>query len=305
MKYIKVPFELHSAGGETLDAIKFIPEKPIAIVQLIHGMSEHIHRYEEFAGFLAEHGYVVVGHTHAGHGENAKLLGYFADNGGWNILLTDIDSIRKSISGEYPMLPYYIFGHSMGSLLLRNYLQEHSEGLAGVVICGTAKQPISKIKFAKLLTKLLLLLGYGKKPAKLLNAMNFGVYNKGISNPRTLFDWLSRDNKQVDKYIEDEFCGFMFTNLGYYDLFSGLENIETPKKNQNINKELPIYIISGGADPVGDNGKAVRRIYDEYKGLGIKNLDICVYKDARHEILNEINKEEVYKDVLSFLERTN
>lgn len=303
MKYIKIPFELQSHGGETLDAVKFIPENPIGIVQIIHGMAEHIHRYEDFAGFLAEHGYIVVGHTHAGHGKNAKLLGYFAGEGGWNILLEDIDSVRKSMSSEYPNLPYFIFGHSMGSFLLRNYIQEHSDGLAGVIVCGTAKQALSKVKFAKALISLILLFGNGKKPGLFMDKLNFGAFNKAIQNPRTKFDWLSRDEKNVDKYIADEYCGFAFTNMGYYDLLTGIENIETLQNNKNINKKLPVFIISGSADPVGDNGKAAQLLYNEYKRLGIEQVDISIYNDARHELLNEINKDEVYNDILNFLER--
>lgn len=303
MNYQKLPLELNSVGGEILDAFKYIPENPIAIVQLIHGMAEHIHRYENFAEFLAEKGYIVVGHTHAGHGTNAKILGYIADEDGWNILLKDIDSIRNIISDEYCDLPYFMFGHSMGSMLLRNYLQDHSDGLSGAIICGTAKQPLAAIKLGKIIASFQKWIGNSKKPSSLLNLLSFGAYNNHIANPRTHFDWLSRDDKQVNKYIQDPYCGFPFTASAYYDLFTGLENIENTQNNKNINKSLPIYIISGSNDPVGDNGKAIQRLYNEYKNIGIQTVDIGVYKEARHEILNEINNDEVYNDILKFLER--
>lgn len=304
MKYIKLPFEIKSVGGETLDALKYIPENPVGIVQIIHGMSEHIHRYDGFASFLAEHGYIVVGHTHAGHGKNAHILGYFANEGGWDILLQDIDNIRKTISQDFPKLPYFIFGHSMGSMLLRNYLQAHSDGLKGAIICGTAKQPLSAVLIGKCIARLQKWFGRGKRASTLLSTLSFGTFNKNFHNPRTLYDWISRDENEVDKYIDDPYCGFPFTASGYYDLFTGIENIEKTQNNRDINKDLPIYIISGSSDPVGANGKAVQKLYSEYKNLGIKNVDITVYKEARHELLNELNKEEVYNDILNFLERT-
>lgn len=273
------------------------------IVQLVHGMQEHIGRYVEFANVLADCGYIVVGHDHLGHGNTVKNedeFGHFADKEGWNRLVDDIHILQNQIQKEYPELPYIIMGHSMGSLLVRTYITKYKDNISGVIISGTSGQKNGLVA-GMLLTKLIMLFRGKKYKSNLLEYLVTGSFNKKFKPNRTKADWTTRDYEQVDKYAKDPKCGHNFTTSAYYDLLSGTYYLS---KQKNINKTInvPILIFSGDKDPVGENSKGVIRVYNMLEKAGLDNIKIRLFKDGRHEMLNEINKDEVYYFILDWLE---
>ncbi len=301
MNYEFKEIELNSITGQKLEIIKYIPEHIIGILQIVHGMSEHIYRYDEFGKFLARNGFIVIGHTHLGHGKNAKIKGFFGKEDAWNNLINDINMIRNTIQLEYPDVPYNIIGHSMGSFLVRSYLKENYSGINSAIICATGQEAVFKLMAGKLISKIQIALGKGKKPSELLNKMSFSSFNKQFKNVRTDFDWICRDKNEVDKYINDPYCGFPFTAWGYNAIFNALLDLEHTNYDK-VDKDISILFIAGSEDPVGNNSKSVKALYNKFKYLHFKNVNINIYEKGRHEILNEINKKEVYNDVLAFLE---
>ena len=300
-------FKFKSCTGKNVYARMWI-NKEIkeykAVVQLVHGMQEHIGRYDDFANMLAECGYIVVGHDHLGHGntvEKEEEFGYFADSDGWNKLVEDIHILQNQIKNEYPNLPYVIMGHSMGSLLVRTYLTKYEDDIQGAIISGTSGQKTGLIA-GMLLTKLVMLFRGKRYKSNLLEYLVTGSFNKKFKPNRTKSDWTTRDYEQVDKFVNDAKCGKNFTAIAYYDLLSGTYYLS---KQKNINKTLnvPILIFSGDKDPVGENAKGVIRVYNMLKKAGLDNVRIRLFKDGRHEMLNEINKEEVYYFILDWLEK--
>ncbi len=278
---------------------------PIGVVQICHGIAEHIQRYDDFAKYLAEHGFVVAGNDHLGHGKSvskAEDLGYFGENGGWELVVGDIRKLYERLREQYRSLPIFIFGHSMGSFLTRTYLIRYHDGPDGAIISGTGQQGG-------------LLLGFGltyangsirhhdtKHISKRLNALAFMGYNSRIKPVRTPFDWLSRDTAQVDKYVADPLCGFDSSSGVFRDMLTGVKYISSPKNLERMNKDLPVYFISGDGDPVGEYGKGVLRAYNGFLKAGLADVTLKLYHGGRHESLNEINKDEVYADVLAWLQ---
>lgn len=274
------------------------------IVQLVHGMQEYIERYDEFASLLADSGYIVVGHDHLGHGDTAREtddLGYFAKKDGWDRLVEDVHILQNKVSKEYPELPYVIFGHSMGSLVVRTYLTKYKDDLAGVILSGTSGQK-SGLLSGQILTKLIMLFKGDRYRSKLLEYLITGSFNKKFKPNRTKADWTTRDEEVVDKYQKDPKCGFNFTTNGYLNLLQGSYYLS---KQKNINKTLnvPILLISGDKDPVGGMGKGVIRVMNMLEKAGLDKVSIRLFKDARHELLNEINKDEVCYVILSWLNK--
>ncbi|NLB89830.1 MAG: alpha/beta hydrolase [Clostridiales bacterium] len=294
-----------SVTGETLEGALWIPEtEGKGVVQLVHGMAEHIGRYEEPAEKLCEAGYIVVHHNHLGHGNTAPVKGYFAEKDGWEALLQDIDTVRRKTQKEYPALPYYLLGHSMGSFLVRCYLQEYDQDrqLDGAILSGTGYYGKGLVVFAKGLAKTMNAFGYKKKPAKLINTLAFSGGNKQFKPVKTEFDWTSRDVEKVRAYAEDPLCGFVFTGQGYYDLFSGLYRLSDKEKLGKMNPDLPVYFFSGDRDPVGSNGKGVKQVAEDFRQAGMKKVDVVLYPDGRHEMFNEINRKEVIDDLIYWLD---
>jgi len=291
-----------SVTGQELEK-RFWPAQGEAkgVVQLVHGMAEHIARYDDTAEALNAAGYHVVGHTHLGHGKNAQIKGYFADKQGWDAVLSDTHAVRVQTQEEYPDLPYYLLGHSMCSFVARGYALQHEEGLSGVIFSGTGHFEKPIITAGTLISGLQCLLGKGKEPCKLLHNMNFSANNQAFENPRTECDWLSRDPEQVDAYVADPLCGFMFTARAYKDMFDGLSRLY-PEKLDAMKKDVPVLLFSGDKDPVGANGEGVRKVHDELKAAGIADLSMKLYPDGRHEMFNEINKEEVWQDLITWLD---
>lgn len=294
-----------STGRTSIHALKCVPDgKPRAVVQIAHGIAEHIDRYRPFMEFLADNGFVAAGNDHLGHGKSIRVpeeQGFFAEKDGWWRAVDDMDKLHDIMSKEYPELPYVLFGHSMGSFLTRTYLIKHPDKYDGVILSGTGHQSPALVlggnAAASVMAKLNGAMGDGTK----LDSLAFGSYLSNIENPRTKFDWLSRDAEQVDKYIADPLCGFVGKIGLYRDMMQGIKFITDKKNIAQMNKEKPVYFMSGDGDPVGDYGKGVERAYKAFCDAGLHDVFMRLYPGGRHEMLNETNKEQVYQDILNWL----
>ncbi|WP_156288406.1 alpha/beta hydrolase [Oceanobacillus salinisoli] len=264
---------------------------PKAIIQLSHGMVEHIGRYQSFANYLIDKGFIVYGNDHRGHGQTGLkqgLLGYFADEDGFLKTMEDLHQITLMIMEKHPNTPIILLGHSMGSFLARYYVQKYSHLIDGVILSGTGGFPPSITKSGKALASLL----PAKKQSKLMNQLAFGNYNKKIKSNKTAYDWLSRDEEEVKKYVEDPLSGYVPTAKFFVDLMSGLDIIQ--QQPDSIRKDLPMLLISGSEDPVGNYEKGVWKTAKLYERTGLENVTTFLFIGARHELLNELNKKEVY-----------
>lgn len=290
-----------SKTGQELEYRLWQPEgPPRAIVQVAHGMAEHIARYEGLGRALSAAGYAVVGNTHLGHGPKAPILGYFADDGGWDALLDDLHALRLQTQALYPSAPYFLLGHSMGSFLARTYCQKYEKGLRGVILSGTGHFDQATVSAGLLIARLQCALGLAKKPARLLSRMSFGANNKRIANPRTAFDWLSTDPAEVDRYIADPYCGFDFTCGGFRDLFTGLRRL-APQNLATMQKDVPVWLFSGAEDPVGNAGVGVEATAEELRAAGVREVCVTLYAGARHEMFHERDRAKVMADLLEWM----
>lgn len=279
---------------------------PLGVVQICHGIGEHITRYDDFARFLALHGYVVVGNDHLGHGKSiadSSELGYVGDTDGWDLMIADIRKLYERMHEQYPGLPYFIFGHSMGSFLARTYIIRYHDGPDGVILSGTGHQNKVTLAVAKFLARSSMKLKGADHPSKFINNIAFGTYNKKIPNANSDYDWLSTDSAVVTAYDADPLCGTIPTAGLFNAMFSGISEITAIPNIMRVNKDLPIYLYSGDADPVGNYGKGVRRTYDDYVKVGITDVEMKLYPGARHECHNETCKNDVYNDVLAWLDK--
>jgi alpha-beta hydrolase superfamily lysophospholipase len=280
-------------------------QSPRGILQIAHGMAEHSGRYQRFANFLNKQGFIVLANDHRGHGrtgEKAGQMGYFAPEHGFDRVVDDLHFLSNRIKEEYPELPLFLMGHSMGSFLARRYLQKYGDMLAGAILMGSAGDPGLAAKAGKFIAGLQMRKN-PKAPSAVLDKLSFGAYNKGIKNPRTKFDWLSRDGQEVQKYLDDPHCGMVCSSGFFFDLLTGLQMIHDPKLIEGIPKNLPILVISGEADPVGKYGQGIRQFVGQMKNHNINNIDLKLYPEARHELLNEINRDEVMQDIAEWLHK--
>lgn len=291
-----------SVTGCELETRTWLPEgTPRAIIQLVHGMAEHIARYDATAKRLNEAGFAVVGHTHLGHGDRAQLLGWFAARDGWDALVSDVHALRTRTQAAYPGVPYFLLGHSMGSFVVRTYCQREQTGLSGVILSGTGHFEPIILNAGLLLANLQCLLGGEKKPSKLLEGMSFAGYNDAFAPARTAYDWLSKDSAIVDRYVADPYCGFPFTAGGYRDLFRGLKHLY-PKNLHTMAMDVPIRLFSGADDPVGARGAGVRATEQELQAAGVKTVTVQLYPAGRHEMLNELECATVWDDLIAWID---
>ena len=294
-----------STGMNRIRAKKYLPDgEAKAIVQIAHGIAEHIDRYAEFMEFLAGNGYIVVANDHLGHGKSIngpEDLGFFAARDGWNYVLRDMEKLHDRTGKEHPGVPYVMFGHSMGSFLTRTYLIRYPGKYDAAILSGTGHQAKPMVLGGYALASAAVKLYGPRKVGDKLNSIAFGAYNKGFENPRTAFDWLSRDEAQVDKYIADPLCGFVATVSLFRDMMGGIKFITDQKNINTMSRTQPVYFMSGDCDPVGDNGKGVERAYKAFCDAGLHDVMIRLYPGGRHEMLNEVNKYDVYQDILSWL----
>ena len=290
--------------GRTLHAFRCVPEGEVrAILQLSHGMVEFIDRYKPLAESLAQRGILVTGNDHLGHGGSIRTkadYGYFAEPDGNRAVLEDLHSVTKLTKQLYPGVPYFLLGHSMGSFYARQYLCEYGQELSGAIIMGTGHQPKALVQFARSTCRALAAVHGWQYRSKLVANLSFMGYNKGLEG-RTTHDWLNRDAAEVDKYLADERCTFTFTLNAYYSMFSGILRLHDPAFLARMPKELPLLFLAGTADPVGDRGKGVLRAIQSLKAAGVQNIRCKLYPGARHELLVETNRQEVFADIAAWL----
>jgi len=275
------------------------------VVQLAHGMAEHILRYEHFSSFLVENGFIVYGNDHRGHGGTIQApddQGFFAEKNGFEKVVHDMKLLTDIVKKEHPNIPVFLFGHSLGSLLSRRYIQLYGDAIDGVILSGTSGHTGMLGKVGLLLAKLERKRKGPRTPSPLLDKLTFGGFNKNFTEARTDFDFLTRDEAAIDKYVTDKKCGFICTTGLFIDLIHGLDLIHRLSERKKTPKSLPIFLIAGDQDPVGNNGKAVEDLYEKFQRRGYEEVSFKLYEDARHEILNELNKEEVYQDILKWIQ---
>ena len=294
---------LSKDGKSTIHYYVWEPEgEPVAILQITHGMAEHMLRYEPFALYLNSFGILVCGHDHIGHGKSADQedWGYFGEQDGWKIFVQDVEQLHQIMKVQYLDTPYFIMGHSMGSFVARAWLAMYGKGVDGAIIMGTAGANPA-LGAARFLVKTIRRSKGSRHISGMLTKLAFGSYNKRIDPQRTAYDWLTRDNAIVDKYVADPACGFTFTAAGYADLFNLIGYISTESWYKLVPKNLPILFVAGAEDPVGAYGAGPAEVAEGLENAGCKDVSLILYEGMRHEILNELGKEAVYEDLRRFI----
>ena len=306
LRYEKIP---STRPGAQLNVLVCLPEgRPRAVLQMTHGMVEYIGRYEELARFLAGQGIAAVGHDHLGHGGTAATkedYGYFGRPDGNRLLLDDIFAVTRWAKALPALagLPWFLLGHSMGSFYARQYLCEHGGELSGAILMGTGWQPRAAALAGRALCHLLATFKGWHYRSKLVDGMAFGSYNRSFAPARTSKDWLNRDGREVDRYLADERCSFRFTLNGYDSLFTGLARLCDKRLLAQVPKDLPLLFLSGADDPVGSRGKGVERAAQSLRDAGVRHIAVKLYPAARHELLLELNRQEVFADIQAFMEQ--
>lgn len=294
-------------GSHQLRCVEWIPEKaPRAVLQVSHGMIEHLERYDRFATFLNEAGIAVVGNEHLGHGKSVngeEDYGYFTEKEPSKTVVDDLYQLTVQMKEKYPGIPYFVLGHSMGSFLIRRYIMTYGDKVDGVIIMGTGSTPAPVLFFARNFSALVGRLKGNRYRSALCEKLCFGAYNKRIKNPRTSKDWLTRDEALVDEYLNDPMCSFVFTINGYHTLFSTITFIQKEENINRIPNNLPVLLVAGEQDPVGNYGKGVMQVYHKYSKKQIQDIELKLYKDDRHEIIHELDYQVVYQDILSWIEK--
>lgn len=278
---------------------------PKAVVQIVHGISEYVGRYDAFARWLADHGYLVCGEDHLGHGHTVddEKFGFVAAKGGWELMAQDVRRLRELMAEQRPNLPYFMLGHSMGSFLARTYLIDHPGTLTGVILSGTGQEASALVASGKFLASLLSALKGPEHRSKLLYILSMGSYNKKFAPNRTASDWISRDEAVVDRYRTDELSRNRTTVTLFRDMMGGLQYIGNAANLKRMDPDTPVYFFSGDCDPVGDMGKGVRKVCEMFRTAGCRDVELKLYPGGRHEMLNELNRQEVWDDTLRWLEK--
>lgn len=274
------------------------------IVQISHGMCEYIDRYDEFAKYLLEQGYIVAGHDHIGHGDSVNTetdRGFFAKKEGYKYLVKDLYYMTQIIKKRYPNLPYFMLGHSMGSFISRCFITKYGEIIDGIILLGTMGPQWVVDAGIQLADRLIQKKGEMYKSKK-LDQLCFEFANINFEPVTTKYDWTCRDKNVVQKHILDKKMSFVFSVSAFKDLFYLVKNCNDEKIIKNTPKTLPMLIMSGSMDPVGEDGTGVGKVYELYKKIGVKDITFKLYKDCRHELLNELNKIDIYNDIKDWIE---
>ena len=304
---IKEEFYFDSyCGTNKIHAVKWVPDgAPLCVLQIVHGMAEYVERYEEFAAFLVEHNIIVVGEDHLGHGKSMgnNPPGYFCEKNPHKVVVEDVHILKDMIREEYPDIPYVMFGHSMGSFITRNFIHKYGTEIDGAVISATGIQPKAVLFFMKIVVAVLQSFQGGRHVSRFMNKLVFGTYQKRIADPKTSFDWLCENEENVQKYLQDDLCGFIFTLNGFKTLAGLCSGLHDTDKIATVPKELPMIFLYGDEDPVGEYGAAVEKSYQMYVDAGMNQVSKILYPGKRHELLNEDNKWDVMQDVFGWIEK--
>jgi alpha-beta hydrolase superfamily lysophospholipase len=279
---------------------------PRLSVHVLHGMAEHAGRYARLASRLNQAGFLVWAHDHRGHGLNPTPpvgLGHFADRDGWRALLDDAYAVSEAMKGTFPGVPLVLFAHSMGSFLAQALMAERGNAYAAVVLSGTGGPPDGQEVAARGIAHAQRWALGSRAPGTWLDKLVFGTYNRAFAPNRTRFDWLSRDTTEVDAYVRDPLCGFALSAQSWLDFLEGKSGVASMAQLGRIPKDLPVHVIAGSRDPVGDNLRGVARLLQAYAQTGLSRVSHCYYDDARHELVNETNRDEVTRDLVSWLDR--
>ena len=299
-------FSYPSADGlHTVQARAWLPEgSPKAVVQIVHGVAEHVGRYEEAARFLAGHGFAVCGNDHLGHGRTARPgeYGFFASKGGWELAVRDVRRLRELAGERWPGLPFFILGHSMGSFLTRTYLIRWPGTVDGAVLSGTGQEPAPVVAFGRAAAGLLCALRGPRYVSPLIYRLSLGAYNRKFRPNRTTGDWLSRDEAMVDEAMADPLCSFQPTVSMFRDMMNGLRFIGRTSNARRMDPDTPVYFFSGDHDPVGSMGKGVRKVEALFRRAGCRDVTVRLYPGGRHEMIHELNRQQVLDELLVWLE---
>jgi len=296
-------FDFERPDGIVLFVYRWLPNGSAkAVVQIAHGWGEHVGRYARVAEALCQEGYAVYANDHRGHGRTARTpaeLGFFAERDGWNHCVGDLWQLHQYIAASHRGTPIVMLGHSMGSFMTQQFISEHGDALAGAVLSGSNGAPPASTRVGLLLARLERLRLGQRGNSPLMKRLVFGAFNKPFEPARTPFDWLSRDSDEVDRYIADPLCGgFVSTAQLYIDILSALPDVTQPSRQARVPKELPIYVFGGTRDPVGSN---IEQLLEAYRTAGIRNLQHHFYRNGRHESLNEVNRDEVTRNLIRWL----
>lgn len=282
------------------------PEEPRAIVQIAHGMAEHGGRYARLAAALSERGIGVYANDHRGHGRSVppgEALGHMGEDG-FESAVRVVRQLERHIAAEHPRAKRILFGHSMGSFMVQRFVCQHPEAVHAVVLSGSNGKPPPIAAAGRVVARLERLRVGPKGTSPILKALSFDDFNKKFRPNRTDFDWLSRDPAQVDAYVADPLCGFSVTTQTWVDFLDALGPLTERDRIACIPKDLPLYVLAGRRDPVGDFGRGVERLVDAYRAVGLRDVELKLYPEGRHEMLNETNRDEVTRDLLDWVERT-
>jgi alpha-beta hydrolase superfamily lysophospholipase len=295
-------------GAFSLRTVCWLPDDqpPRAVMQIVHGIYEYMDRYDDFATFLSQYGIIVVGCDLPGHGHTAKgrfELGQFAEENGWRAVSSALNELAESFKKACPNVPFYLFGHSMGSFLVRTMLIQYPNLSEGAILSGTGHPPDRLLGFGRLIIRLAVRFLGPNARSKYIQRLVMGSYNRQFAPNRTSADWLSRDEEMVDRFCADSLTSFLPTVSLFRDLTDGLSYIRNPDKLTTMKKNLPLYFFSGEQDPVGENGSGIHRAVQSLEQVGCHNIQVKLYPEGRHEMLNEINRQEVFGDVLTWLNK--
>jgi alpha-beta hydrolase superfamily lysophospholipase len=293
--------------GKQIALHMWVPDTKInTIIQISHGMAEYALRYDRFATFLGDYGIAIYAHDHRGHGQTAvddNELGFIAEKNGFNRVVEDLHFMIRKCKTDFPDAKCVLFGHSFGSFVTQAFIERYGSELDGCILCGTAGPNLAVAKGGKMMAAIISFFKGTHYRSQFLDTASFGNYNKKITDAKTNFDWLSRDETEVKKYINSKYCGFLCSASFFYDITYGLCLIHTKKAMACVPKKLPIFFIDGGSDPVGNYTKSVLKLIKVYKHNGVENVAYKFYPLARHELLNEINRNEVMEDILNWTKK--
>lgn len=278
--------------------------KPRAIIQIAHGMAEHSLRYDHFARYFVGNGYTVFANDHRGHGKaiGDGAAGYFAECGGWKLVLDDMVCLNKKINSLYKETPVFLVGHSMGSFFAQQFMVEHGQHLQGVVLSGASytSRWLASVFYGVAILECLRI--GARERSRLIQWLSFGSYNRQFRPTRTEFDWLSRSADQVDRYIDDPLCGFQCTNQLWVDLLSGISRLFSRENKARMPLDMPVYVMSGARDPLISKKKQLYRLKKEFQSCGMRDVQCDIFPECRHEIFNEVNREAIYLKLVAWMD---